>query len=431
MKGVFSFPRSQGLSFWLVIGLIVPIVASTLLGCQAAAPAQPTTPAKATAQTQQSAPAAQAAPAKQTGAARTLPIGAVFELTGAGAGLGIPYLDGVKAAVGEINAAGGIKVGNDAYKVDLKVYDNRGVVADSVSLAEKMINEDHVPVIIGPGYSSSAKAIAPITQKAKVIHISTASELAAMLGQPGNDHLFMATLPTGGKRGTADLYTDWVAKRTKIKSVALLLPNDDAGKTYMDLFSKKFDELGVKVVSKDAFEHGNQDFYPVLTKIKSLNPDAILFGFSDDDAMPIVRQSNEIGFGGYFIGSPGVSGVPGLQAAKQPINRYVWRAMKDMSSQDAKTQQFIRALKQYAGKDVTSSTEYSVHYYTWMHFLADTIQKVGSLDWEKINKALHGAKYSGLLNIEVDEKGQTRHDFAAGTIEDGKVKYYSIPLPAQ
>lgn len=413
---------------WLVLGGIFPLLAISLFGCQSAASVQAL---PATGSTQPEVPTGQTTSTREAVSPRVLAAGGLFELTGNGAGLGVPQADGVKAAIAEINAAGGIKLGNDAYSIDLKLYDTRGIVADAVGLTEKLVNEDQVRVIFGPAYSSSAKATAPISQKAKVIQVSATAEFQGLMGKPGYEYAFMGTMPPGGKRGTVDLYTNWVVDRTKIKSVALLLPNDDAGKTYTGFFTDKFNELSVKIVSKDQFEHGNQDFYPVLTKIKSMNPDAIVFGFSDDDAMPIVRQAVEIGYDGYFIGSPGISGVPGLKAADKPINHYVWRALKDMSSQDPKTQKFIKTLKNDLGKDVTSSTEYSVPFYTWTHFLADTIQKVGTLDWEKINRALHEARYSGLLNIEVDKTGQTRHDFAAGTIEDGKVKYYPILLPAQ
>ncbi|MFO7312311.1 MAG: ABC transporter substrate-binding protein, partial [Bacillota bacterium] len=80
-------------------------------------------------------------------------IGAAVSLTGTYAREGQLTRDGYLFWVEKVNAAGGIRVGDKRYKVELIVYDDRSDPQTSVRLTTRLITEDNVNFIFGP-YSS-------------------------------------------------------------------------------------------------------------------------------------------------------------------------------------------------------------------------------------------------------------------------------------
>ena len=72
-------------------------------------------------------------------------VGNTAGITGALAGIGVPFNLGINAAFHEYNQNGGF----NGKKVALKHYDDEGVATNSVPLMEKLIHEDEVFAIVG------------------------------------------------------------------------------------------------------------------------------------------------------------------------------------------------------------------------------------------------------------------------------------------
>jgi hypothetical protein len=64
--------------------------------------------------------------------ARDIVLGASVQLTGPVANTGRYYRDAYQLAIDKINAAGGVKIGNESHKLALKLYDNQSDVNLSV-----------------------------------------------------------------------------------------------------------------------------------------------------------------------------------------------------------------------------------------------------------------------------------------------------------
>jgi branched-chain amino acid transport system substrate-binding protein len=82
-------------------------------------------------------------------AEKKLTIGVADALTGGGAVYGLPQANAVKMAADEINAAGGIKVGADNYKIDVIVYDDKANPTEATNAVRKLIDRDGVKYILG------------------------------------------------------------------------------------------------------------------------------------------------------------------------------------------------------------------------------------------------------------------------------------------
>jgi len=86
------------------------------------------------------------------------------------------------------------------------------------------------------------------------------------------------------------------------KQVAILVEDTDWGHSSGESITKKFEETGWKVVFKDYFSFTQQDFYPVLGKIKKLGAD-VFFSTTTATAptTALVKQIDEVDLGAITI----------------------------------------------------------------------------------------------------------------------------------
>ena len=75
---------------------------------------------------------------------------------------GESYLQGIKLALKDYEAAGG------KTKIELVIYDDEANPQRAVSLTQRLLQNDKVPVVIGTVASGNVLAMAPIMQKAGV-----------------------------------------------------------------------------------------------------------------------------------------------------------------------------------------------------------------------------------------------------------------------
>jgi len=83
-------------------------------------------------------------------AEKVLKLGASVCITGRLAKEGEYVKDGYTLWMEMVNQKGGIKVGNDKYKVEIVFYDDKSDPQTGAKLTEKLITEDKVKFILGP-----------------------------------------------------------------------------------------------------------------------------------------------------------------------------------------------------------------------------------------------------------------------------------------
>ncbi|HUF86753.1 MAG TPA: ABC transporter substrate-binding protein, partial [Thermohalobaculum sp.] len=98
----------------------------------------------------------------------TLTLGAAISLTGKYSTNGHHAKNGYDFAITKINDAGGVKVGDKTYMLEVLYYDDESTPARGAQLAERLIAQDNVDFMLGPYSSGMTKAIAPVTEKYKI-----------------------------------------------------------------------------------------------------------------------------------------------------------------------------------------------------------------------------------------------------------------------
>ncbi|GII54033.1 amino acid ABC transporter substrate-binding protein [Planotetraspora thailandica] len=219
-----------------------------------------------------SAPASSSAPAAKGDGVLT--IGALLPQTGDLAFLGPPEFAGVKLAVQEINAAGGV-LGKPVVEIDTDSGDTK---TDIASQSVDKLLQQKADTIIGAASSGVSKTVIDKITSAGVVHFSPANTSPEFTTY--NDKgLYFRTAPSDVLQGR--VLGDLIVQDGS-DSVAILNRQDSYGNGLADEVEKSVTSGGGEVVSKTAYDPAAADFSADVAKIKSSNPKAIaLIAFNE------------------------------------------------------------------------------------------------------------------------------------------------------
>lgn len=224
----------------------------------------------------------------------SLPLGALaaefklvvpLPLTGKVAKFGEIMKHSFEMAAEEINASGGIK----GSTLVLGFEDSTGKPETARAIVEKLI-EGGQPVIVGEYTSSCAKAVAAVAEERKTPYLVVASADDAIT-QQNYRYVFRQNQVNAHY---ADAFVSFMGEVVKPKTIAILYETTAFGTSGADAMEKDALKLGIKVVLKEKYEAGAPDFKPILSKVKSLNPDVVYMVSYVMDASLLMKQIKEL-----------------------------------------------------------------------------------------------------------------------------------------
>lgn len=230
-------------------------------------------------------------------ASKTLLFGVSTSLSGAGAPTGRGMLRAVEMAAEDINAAGGIKVGDDTYTFKLVVYDNKYDTREAVSIANKLIFNDRVQHMVTSG-GTTVIAVDPLITENRVFNFAYAYG-GKKATNPGAPYTFR-TIPEPAQAFLTLM--PWMVKKYGLKTIAITSTDDETGLIQAEDSERTAKQLGVTISDKAFAPRGTADFTPMLTRLIAKKPDAIDFGaWAGSDGPVICKQAKELGYKGLYI----------------------------------------------------------------------------------------------------------------------------------
>jgi branched-chain amino acid transport system substrate-binding protein len=315
------------------------------------------------------------------GAADPIKVGVLMPLTGSNAEFGIIQKKSVVMAVDEINATGGIK----EEKIEAIIADTQGKVDAGRAAIEKLITRDKV-ILIGGGFSSSVTwaAISIAQQKKTAFLVNSAS--ADKITEQNWDFIFRLNQPASEHLEALASFINKVA--TDIKSVAIVHANSLKSSSDARKFFKKAGMLGLKMVTKENFETGSEDYRPLLIRVKTKNPD-LLYMVTDNvtDAALLIRQSKELNLSPkLFVGGAIGFAQPDFEKNAGIASNYVayttqWTASAPYPGAKEFNTKFI-------AKHDTAPTYQGAQAYAAITVMADALKRTKVLTPENVRDAL-------------------------------------------
>jgi branched-chain amino acid transport system substrate-binding protein len=326
----------------------------------------------------------------------TVKIGVIQPLTGSVAYNGTTDVNGIKLALSEINAKGGVL----GRQIELVIEDGQCKPANSVSAAEKLIQRDKVSAIIGAFCSSATLAIMPVAQNGKIPLITGVSS-APILTEKGNPWFFRATETDAL---LAKSFAKILVNQLKLTKVAYIGVNDDFGRGSVDEFERQMTALGATTAMKEYFEHGTSDFYTLLTKLKASGADGAFVSAETQDGSTFVKQKAELGLTTKVFGVGSWATADFMTLAGAAANGIYAAVPYAYTMKTPKNEAFVKA---YQEQYKTPPGKYSAAGYNTLYILAQAIARAQSADADKIREALLKTDYDGPNgHFQFDDKGQ-------------------------
>lgn len=231
----------------------------------------------------------------------TLKIGHYGSLTGSEATFGKSTDNGIRLAVMEVNAKGGVSVGGKKFKIELISDDTEGKPEKAGTVVTKLITRDRVVAVLGEVASSVSLQGAPVCQEYGIPMITPSSTNpdVTKIGDMISRVCFID--PFQGYACAAFARND-----LKAEKVAVLFDQASAYSVGLkDEFIKAFKEAGGRVVSEQTYTKGANDFNAQLTRIRETSPDVIFIPGYYSDVANIALQARKLGMKMPLLGGDG------------------------------------------------------------------------------------------------------------------------------
>ncbi|MBI2317495.1 MAG: amino acid ABC transporter substrate-binding protein [Betaproteobacteria bacterium] len=232
-------------------------------------------------------------------------IGASVSLSGAFAKLGVETKAGYDIWKDFVNKAGGIKVGNKKYSVEIVYYDDKSDAQTAAKLTEKLITEDKVKILFGPYSSGITDATATIAERYKAITLGS-SAYGDVLYDKGRKYIFCPASRASTEYRNMLLMIKEMDP--SLKRVAILAADNVAALGWANGGQKHAKDLGFDVVAFEKYPLPINDLSSAILSIKSKNPDILLSSGFVTDGILMLRQMKDLRFSPKVVG--GASTLP-------------------------------------------------------------------------------------------------------------------------
>src|SRR6476659_4895432 len=232
---------------------------------------------------------------------KTIKVGINLPFTGADAHDAELIKDGALLAIDEANAQGGA----GGYKLEVFLLDDGTATAgqydpaQAATNARKMVADRDVVAAIGPQMSGAGKAMTPILSQGGLATITPSSTNPDITSPKFAEQYRPAGKPIYFRTVTTDAYqgpnmANFFAEKLNVKSVYVLDDSGAFGVGVADSFQKQAEAKGIKVVGRDRLDPKAADYTAILTKIKSLEPQALYYGGVTQAGVKLAQQQYEI-----------------------------------------------------------------------------------------------------------------------------------------
>lgn len=346
----------------------------------------------------------------EDGGKKTFLIGGSGPLTGEAASYGISVKQGADIAIEEINEAGGVKVGDTTYELELAFEDDEADGVKAVS-AYNTLMDKNINAFMGTVTSTACLAVIESTFEDGILQITPSG---SALGCTEFDNAFRIcfTDPSQGQ-----IMAEYAVKTLGLKKVAVIYhSDDDYSKGMKDAFEEKVADLGGKIVASEASSKDDNDFKTQLTSIKNTDAEIIFFPGYYGAAAFITQQASDLGMKLPFIGGDGWDGVLKSVTDTTTVEGSVF--LSPFFSEDPASAKFVATFEKAHGE---TPDQFAADGYDAVYVIKAAMEEAGTIENEDLIAAMTEISFVGLTGaMTFTPEGEPNKDAKFIKIENGK-----------
>src|SRR6266550_2665802 len=285
--------------------------------------------------------------------ANEIVIGTHQDLSGPIKVWGVPVSNGMKMAVEEVNAAGGI----NGRKIKMILEDNGYDPKKAVLASQKMVERDKIFAMIGPMGSPTVLAAQDILFDAGVLQLFplTAAEFTFKFdpAKPQERLKFNNLLPYVESTRAALKY---MVEAKNFKKPCIMYQDDEYGKNVLDGFNQQLEVMKVPAASVTSYKRGASDFSAQVAKMKSDGCDLVVLGTVIRETIGAMSEAKKLGWDVTFLGATPTNVLEVPTLGKEAVEGLYAAALFEIPYDDTakgKVKDWLANYANKAGKDLT------------------------------------------------------------------------------
>ena len=346
----------------------------------------------------------------------------IMELSGTGATPGTNFDNGVKLAVKEINAAGGIL----GRKINYVSVDTQTNPAVAKAMAQKAV-DDGAYVVLGPVHSGSMIVSMGETRRAEITNF-TGGE-AAVITQQGNPYVFRTSFTQSISMPKLARY---IGEQMKVKSIAVVFTNNDFGKGGRDEMVKALAARNIKVAADISTDPGQVDFSGVVLRVKQSNADAVFAYLTEEEGARLLREFKKQAYDKPIVGETTIIGQKVIELASTASEGVLGHVGLTPDAPQPTVKAFDQKFQREYGY---RSDHNGMKGYSAVYIIKAVTEKIGKFDSKALAAALHGAHISAkdvpgvLLDVSIDQNGDLDRESFIVKVVGGKQQVVATVPP--
>ena len=343
-------------------------------------------------------------------------LGVFGDYTGQTSSFGISTFSGIKMAVEEINAKGGI----NGKKLDIVILNDEGKPENTLSVVTKLIEDENVDFLIGSPTSTNSLIAAALAQKAKIPMI-TPTATNPKVTEVGN-YIFRACFVDSVQ---GEVMAKFAFETLKLRKIALIVDlSSDYSKGLTDSFTTAFKKLGGKIVSRQFYNQNEEDYGQLISAVKKTNPDAIYLSGYYNQVSEIAQEARSQKMKATLLGGDGWDSPTLFEIGKKALdNSYITNHFATSEPSDI-VQNFVSVYKKLYNLEPDA---FAALGYDSVNLLADALKRANSLDKTKVRDTLAETKnFIGVTGkFSFDENRNAKKPVYMLKIGNGRFVYNS------
>lgn len=358
-------------------------------------------------------------PGATGGAAGTgeIKIGAVLDITGAGATLGVPERQTLEMLAEQVNAEGGV----NGRKIKLFIEDNQSTEDGAAKAVNNLISSEKVDLILGASRTGPSLAMRPIAEQAKIPMISLAANQKIV---DGSTWVFKTA--QNDRVVLEKLVDDMSAKG--YKKIALARDASGFGEGVAEMLGEIGKSAGITVAPVEKFAPDATDFTAQMVKIRDAKPDAVLIWGIPPAAGLAQKAYKQLGLTAPVYQSHGIGNQAFLDTAGDSANGLLaalgrMLVADQLKEDDPQKPVVTKFIADYKAKYGQNPSTFAGHAYDGFMIAVEALKTAGT-DKAALRDALE--KISGWPGVSgvftmtpEDHSGLTKEALVMVEIKDG------------
>ena len=360
-------------------------------------------------------------------AADPIKVGLSGPFTGGSASMGVSMRDGVKLAVAEINAAGGI-MGRPIVLVE---RDDEARNELGVQVAQELINKEQVVATLGFINTGVAQAAERFYEEAEIPvinNVATGTVLSRQFLPPDYKHNYIFRTSAADNL-QAPMIVEEAITRRGFRKPAILADSTNYGQLGRQDLEKALEAKGLKPVAEEKFNIGDTDMTAQLLKAKEAGADVILTYGIGPELAQIANGMAKLGWKVPLVGSWTLSMASFIDNAGANGDGATMPETFIEVPSTPKRKAFIEAYHKAYGGDRMPSPVSAAQGYDSVYLLKAAIEQAKSTDGPKIMAALESlnTKVDGVVTVydhpftAADHEAITPNIPVMGMVKGGRV----------